>query len=114
MPYRPNMKCRKVSFFLDPGQVAASIDSISREVLPDFLALPDFRGYLALQSDHGARTELIVMSFWDEGLDGSEAASTAFTTAVYNAAGTNPTRSTFDVLGALIVDESGAVPMLVP
>ena len=47
------------------------------------------------------------MSFWDDDLEGSEEASQKVVNAVYDVAGTNPSRRTFDVLSAMVVGVDG-------
>jgi hypothetical protein len=106
-----DVKCRQVSFYLEPDLVPAALASITDDVLPRFLALPHFRGYVAMQSEDRSRREIVVTSFWDDGLAESEEASLAFVEAVQHAAGTNPARRTFEVLGAVVVDPSGQEPV---
>ena len=84
------------------------------DVLPQFLKIPHFRGYVALQSDHGSRRQVRIMSFWDDGLAGSEEASQAFIDAVYDTIGSNPSREVFDILGALLIDGDGAHRVEIP
>jgi len=95
------MKCRQVSFFIHPDDVPAASETVSREVLPMFLKLPNFRGYLALEATHEITREIVLMSFWDDNLDGSEDAERAFIGTIFAATGTNPSRRSFNILGAM-------------
>jgi hypothetical protein len=108
------MKCRELSFFIDPVLLDASMAKVAADVLPKFLGLPHFRGYVTLESDHGSHRQVRVMSFWDDGLDGSDEASQAFIEAVYDIVGTNPVRETFDVRGALLIDDTGMRHVEIP
>jgi len=101
------VKCREMSFYIDPEVLESSMAEVSAEVLPRFLDLPHFRGYSVLKSDHGSRRQVRVMSFWDDGLEGSEEASQAFIDAVYNIIGSNPSREVFEILGAMLIDGDG-------
>ena len=101
------MKCRELSFFIEPELLETSMAEVSAEVLPRFLDLPHFRGYAVLESDRGSRRQVRVMSFWDDGLEGSEEASQAFIDAVYNIIGSNPSREVFEILGAMLIDGDG-------
>ena len=103
-----------MSFFIDPEVLAASMERVTAEVVPRFLDLPHFRGYLVLESDHGSRRQVRVMSFWDDGLEGSEDASQAFIVAVYEVTGTNPSREVFDILGAMLIDGNGVHRVEIP
>jgi hypothetical protein len=107
------MKARRVSFYVNPEVVASAMGAIENEVLPRFLALPHFRGYVVLESDHDLRREFIVLSFWDDGLEGSKDASDAFVKAVHDVTGTNPMRETYNILAAMVTDESGAAQITV-
>jgi len=99
------MKCREVSFFVDDAHREVALEALTRDVLPKFLQLPNFRGYVALLAVHQVRHEIIVLSLWDDDLEASEDASKAFVGAVLGAAGTNPIRRNFDILGAMVRTE---------
>ena len=101
------LKCRQVRFYLDPDKVTKIMARLTAEILPMFEKLPHFRGYLALESDHGTLREIVISSFWDDGLDDSQEVSDAFVLAVHEMAETNPSRETYDILGALVTDEVG-------
>jgi len=101
------MKCRELTFYIDPNLLDASMTRVVDEVLPRFLGLSHFRGYVALESDHGSRRKVIVLSFWNDHLEESEAASLAFVDAVFEVTGTNPTRQTFELLSGMLIDFNG-------
>ncbi len=98
------MKCREVSFYIEPQLLEVLLDGVLVKVLPQFLQLPHFRGYVALETDHGSRRKVIVLSFWDNDLEESDAASLAFVEAVYEVTNTNPARETFNFLGAMLIE----------
>ena len=108
------MKCREISFFIEPELLEASMDRVTDDVLPQFLDLPHFRGFVVLEADHGNHRQVPVMSFWDDHMAQSEAASQAFIEAVYDIVGSNPSREVFDVRGALLIDHEGARRVEIP
>ncbi len=99
------MKCRQVSFFVDAEHREVALEALAKDVLPKFLRQPNFRGYLALEAVHESRGEIVVMSFWDDDLEDSEEASRSFIGTVFAAAGTNPSRRNFGILGAMVRTE---------
>jgi len=60
-----------VIFFAEEVQIPEVKRRINDEVLPRFSEVPEFLGFVALQSE-GSRPEIIAMSFWNDGLEGSE------------------------------------------
>ena len=111
---RATMKCREISFFIEPGLLAASMGRVTEEVLPQFLDLPHFRGYVVLEAEHGVHRQVRVMSFWDDHLGESEAASHAFIEAVYDIIGSNPAREVFAIRGAMLIDHEGVRRVQIP
>jgi hypothetical protein len=108
------MKCRQLSFYAQPDAVESALATIAEEVIPRFVAIPHFLGYVVLESHtspgHGAsdeRREVTVMSFWHAGLEGSEKTAKEFISEVNRVAGTNPVRKTYDLLKAMWRDGSG-------
>jgi len=49
------------------------------------------------------------MSFWDDGLEDSEAISDSFRSEIQNVTGTAPARRAFDVLRVMVRDTNGDV-----
>jgi hypothetical protein len=103
-----------MSFFVDPELLEASMDRVTDEVLPQFLELAHFRGFVVLESDHGTHRQVRVMSFWDDHMAQSETASQAFIDAVYDIVGTNPSREIFDIRAAMLIDHKGARRVVIP
>ena len=108
------MKCRQLTFFAEPAAVESAMATITNEVIPKFIDIPHFLGYVVLQSDvspghsnSNARRELTVMSFWSDGLEGSDSTAKKFITEVNRVAGTNPVRKTFDLLKGMWRDSAG-------
>lgn len=110
----PTMKCREISFFIEPELLEASMGRVADEVLPQFLELPHFRGYVALESDHGLRRQVRVLSFWDDHMAESEGASQAFIEAIYAIVGSNPSREVFDIRRAMLIDHEGVRHIEIP
>ena len=109
------MKCRQLSFYATPEAVDSALATIAGEVIPRFISRPHFIGYVVLQAQTGpghiesnTRREITVMSFWEDGLEGSESIVQEFIGEVNRVAGTNPTRKSFDLLKAMWRDSAGA------
>lgn len=103
------MKSRCVSFFVDELLIPEVVRRIQDDVLPRFSQLPHFLGFVALQSELGPRPEVVAMSFWDEGLDDSEAISEDFRNEIEAVTGTTPARRAFDILRVMVRDTNGQV-----
>lgn len=108
------MKCRQLTFYAEPAAVELAMTAITDEVVPQFISLPHFLGYVVLQTESYAghvggdgRRQLTVMSFWHTGLEGSEATANKFIREINRVAGTNPTRKRFDLLKAMWRDSNG-------
>jgi len=86
-----------VTFFAQSDQVPELQRRIAEEVLPRFSEIPEFLGFVIMQSD-GHRSEIVAMSFWDEGLEGSEAISEEFRDEIERATGAAPTQKEFSIL----------------
>jgi hypothetical protein len=108
------MKCRQLTFYAEPAAVEIALATIVDEVVPQYISLPHFLGYVVLQTEiypghveGDGRRQLTVMSFWHTGLEGSEAAANEFIGEIHRVAGTNPTRKRFDLLKAMWRDSNG-------
>jgi hypothetical protein len=108
------MKSRQLTFYAEPAAVESTMATITNDVIPRFADLPHFLGYVVLQAEvspahqeANSRRELTVMSFWSDGLEGSEATSKEFIAEVHRVAGTNPVRKSFDLLKAMWRDIEG-------
>ena len=102
-----DMKCHQASFFIDPDVLDASMANVAAELLPRFLELPHFRGYVALESDDGNHHLVRVLTFWVGDPTGSRAAAHAFFEAVYDIVGCNPAVETFAIRSAVVLAEEG-------
>jgi len=103
------MKSRCVSFFVEEPLIPEVVRRIQEDVLPRFSQLPHFLGFVALQSELSPRPEIVAMSFWDDGLEDSEAISDSFRSEIQNVTGTAPARRAFDVLRVMVRDTNGDV-----
>jgi len=108
------VKCRQLSFYAEPAAVDSALATIAGEVVPRYIATPHFLGYVVLRThtppghvDADARREITVMSFWHDGLEGSESIAQEFIGEVNRVAGTNPSRKSFDLLKAMWRDSDG-------
>jgi hypothetical protein len=107
------MMTRLVSFYAEPDQIPDLKRRIGEEVLPAFLALPQFLGFVALQSG-GSRPQIVAMSFWDDGLEGSEAISEEFRDEVERVTGATPARKEFQTVKLMVRGPNGKVFLNVP
>lgn len=108
------MKCRQLSFYAEPAAVERAMAVIAEEVVPRYIGISHFLGYVVLETDPSpahldadTRRELTVMSFWEDGLEGSESAAKAFIGEVNRVARTNPARKSFTLLKAMWRDGDG-------
>jgi hypothetical protein len=65
------MKCRQFGFYLDISGLPLLMTAVEDHVMPRFEVLPHFLGLTVMKADVGARTEVIVTSFWEDALEGS-------------------------------------------
>jgi hypothetical protein len=89
------------------------MDIVRREVLLSFYDLCHFLGLTVLKADRlkadrGDRSEIIAMSYWDEGLEGSDEVSQRFNHEINRVTGQNPSRRSFDILHAVVRGPSGS------
>ncbi len=102
-----------MTFFAQADQVPEVQRRVAEEVLPRFSEIPEFLGFVIMQSD-GRRSEIVAMSFWDEGLEGSEAISEEFRDEIERATGAAPTQKEFTVLTMAMPAATGAPPSDLP
>jgi len=110
----PSVKSRVVSFFTDAALIPDIVRSLDDEVLPRFQALPHFVGFVALRSETGPRPEVVGISLWETGLEGSEAVSEEFRSEVHRVTGTKPSRRGYDTLRVMVYDGDGRVCVDLP
>ncbi len=107
------MKARSVIFFVLPDQMPDVERRIQEEVLPRFVQFPEFLGFVALQSD-GSRPEVTAMSFWSDGLEGSEAISEEFRDDIERVTGAALARREFTIVKLMIRDSTGEICLNLP
>jgi hypothetical protein len=93
------MKSRQLTFYAEPAAVESTMATITNVVLQAEVS--------PAHQEANSRRELTVMSFWSDGLEGSEATSKEFIAEVHRVAGTNPVRKSFDLLKAMWRDIEG-------
>jgi hypothetical protein len=101
------MKSRQVSFYVQLHEVSKLMAAVQDHVIPRYEALPHFLGLTVIKCDVRSRTEIIVTSFWDDGLEGSEQESSNFIDEIHKATGASPSRKAFDTLYAQVRDSAG-------
>lgn len=102
------MKSRVVTFFAEAGQLGELADAVDRRVLPQYSKLPEFLGFLLLKAEGTPNPEVLAISLWDDGLEGSEALSEEFVGDILEKTGMAPTRGRFDIMRAFARDTNGA------
>ena len=101
------MKSRQVSFFVEEDLLPSVMRTVEDEVLPRFPRMSHFLGFVALRSEQGPRPEIVALSFWDDGLEDSEAVSEAFRSELQRVTGTASARKAFDILRVMVRDTKG-------
>jgi hypothetical protein len=96
------MKSRQVSFFLDTDELPLLMQAVRDRVIPRYEGIPQFLGLTVLKAEIGSRSEIVVTSFWDNNLEGSELEAARFIEEIVEATGGNPTQRGFDTLYAKI------------
>jgi hypothetical protein len=81
-------------------QLPRMMAAVQDHVIPRYEFLRHFLGLTVIKADAGTRAEVIVTSFWDDGLEGSEQEASRFIDEIVLATGRNPSRKAFDTLGA--------------
>jgi hypothetical protein len=107
------MKARSVIFFAGEEQMAEVKRRIDDEVLPRFSQVPAFLGFVALQSE-GSRPEVVAMSFWDDGLEDSEAISEEFRDQIERMTGAALARREFTIMRMMMRGSEGEVSVDLP
>jgi hypothetical protein len=102
------VKARSVHFFAESERIPEVTRRINDEVLPRFSAMPEFLGFVILQSE-GSRPEIIAISFGDHGLDGSEAISEEFRDEMERVTGAALARKEFNIVRMMMRGSNGAV-----
>jgi hypothetical protein len=102
------MQSRQVTFYVDTATLAPMMVAIRDRVIPRYEALPHFLGLTAIKHDGLTQAEVIVTSFWDDGVAGSTDAAARFIDEIVTLTGRNPIRKTFDTLFAQVRTSSGA------
>lgn len=100
-------------FFAEEDQMFDVKRRINDEVLPRFSEVPEFLGFVALQSE-GSRPEVIAMSFWNDGLEGSEAISEEFRDEIERVTGAALARKEFTIVKMMMRGSNGEVCLDVP
>ena len=102
------MKSRQLCFYIDLVDLPQVISAIENHIVPHYAVLPHFLGLTAIKANVGRRAEVVVTSFWDDGLGGSEEESARFITEIVEVTGRNPSRKSYDTMYAQVRDSSGS------
>jgi hypothetical protein len=101
------MRSRQVTFYVERLEIPRMMAAVEDHVIPRYEVLPHFLGLTVIKADTGTRAEVIVTSFWDDGLEGSEHEASRFVDEIVQATGRNPSRKAFDTLYAQVRDSTG-------
>jgi len=102
------VKARSVVFLAEADQIPDVERRIDNEVLPRFSAVPEFMGFVALQSE-GSRPEIVAMSFWDDGLEESEAISESFRDEIERVTGSALARKEYNIIKMTMLNSTREV-----
>lgn len=100
-------------FFAEEDQIPDVKRRINDEILPRFSENPEFLGFVALQSE-GSRPEVIAMSFWNDGLEGSEAISEEFRDEIERVTGAALARKEFTIVKMMMRGSEGEISLDLP
>ena len=100
------MKCRKMTFYVETAELAVMMESVRDRVIPRYGDLPHFLGMTVVKRAVGERSEVIVTSFWDDGLEASEDAFDRFVREIAESTGSNPIRTEYETLYANVRDST--------
>jgi hypothetical protein len=101
------MKSRQVGFTVELADLQQVMLAVQRHVIPHFEVLPHFLGLTVIKADAATRTEVVVTSFWDDGLDGSELEASRFIDEIVRVTGGNPCQRGYDTVYAQVRDSVG-------
>jgi hypothetical protein len=107
------VKARSVIFFAAEDQIPDVRRLINEEVLPRFSEVPEFLGFVALQSE-ASRPEVIAMSFWNDGLEGSEAISEELRDEIERVTGAALARKEFTIITMTMRGSNGEICLDLP
>jgi hypothetical protein len=102
------MKCRQFNFYVDLNELLLLMTAVEDHVIPRYTVLPHFLGLTVVKADVGLRAELVITSFWEDGLEGSEQDASRFIDEIVRVTGRNPSRKVFDIMYAKVRDSTGA------
>jgi len=108
------MKSRQVCFYVELVDLSRVLSAVGEHVIPRYEVLPHFLGLTVIKSNVGTRAEVIVTSFWDDGLEGSEQEAGRFIDEINEVTGSNPSRKAYDTLYAQVRDSSGQFRLVPP
>jgi hypothetical protein len=103
------MKSRRVSFHIGEELTPDLLAGIDHQVLPRFSEMANFLGFLALESEEGSRREIIAISLWDDGIEGSEEISEEFRREIRRVAGSTSSARTYNLLRVMVRDANGDI-----
>jgi hypothetical protein len=102
------VKSRQFYFYVDLVDLSKVMAAVQERVIPRYESLSHFLGLTVIKANVNRRVEVVVTSFWDDGLEGSEDEATRFVNEIAEVTGSNPSRKTYDILYARVRDASGA------
>ena len=101
------MKSRQICLCIELSELHQLMKAVRGRVLPRYEAMPHFLGLTVIKVDVESRSEVLVTSFWDDGLADSEMEASRFISEIVEVTGTMPSRKSFDTLYAQVRDVSG-------
>jgi len=104
------LRCRRVHGPVELADLAAMMATLEDVMIPSFELTPHFLGVTAIKANAGSRAEVVITSFWDNGLTESEDEAERFVLSISQVTGRNPSQKNFDTLYAQLRDPSGMWP----
>jgi hypothetical protein len=92
------MKGRTVSFYIDREFTEDCLRIFDEELLPRYLAMPQFLGIVVLEGELDDHPQVLGLSVWDGELEDSEEVIEQFLRRLNTVAGVSAARRSYDVL----------------
>jgi len=102
------VKSRQICFYIEDGDLPLLMQGVRDRVIPRYEGIPHFLGLTVVKAEVGRQLEIIVTSFWDNSLEGSELEAARFIEEIVEATGGIPSQRGFDTLYAQVRNSDGA------
>ena len=102
------MKSGQICFYIEDRDLPLLMQGVRDRVIPRYEGILHFPGLTVVKADVGKQLEIIVTSFWDNSLEGSELEAARFIEEIIETGGGIPSQRGFDTLFAQVRNSDGA------